>query len=718
MNMGSPEPGHWPSPLSARQVAAPGSRPSEVQVADGALFWSEGRAAEGGRVAIVRWTPEDGAVDVVPADADVRTRVNEYGGGAWRVAPGVLYASARSDGRVWAFPFGPRGALSAPQPVTAACPSDATIRYADLQLTPDGGTLLCVRERPVPGAEALQELVAIRLSDGAVNILAAGSSFVADPRVSVDGSMLCWLAWSHPDMPWDASALWVADLSANAAGLLDIDDPRVVAGGRMAPENRGGPVSVSDAAWGDDGALWFASDGLNGYWNAMVCPPGDARPGSARPVDPGPWELAQPHWVFGRTRLAPLPGGGLLCARRLGGRDHLTLLPSHASPAGLGEAVAVRLSSRDGAGRASVDVPASVGLDVAPELTQVETFAVGDGPGGGRVVAAVAMGADVAPHVRWWTVDELVAAIGGSPGPEGRAATPTDAPPGRAPAGRLMAGFGVPSGQVDLAPEWISVPQHLSFPIEHPGADAAVESAHALYCPPRNPDVGEPNEPPPLVVRIHGGPTAAAEWRYRPDVQFWTTRGFAVADVNYRGSTGYGRPYRDALKGRWGIVDVADCVTVADGLAAAGLADPERLFIRGGSAGGFTALAAVAFHDTFAAAASSYGVADLALLAAETHKFESRYLDSLVGLYPQEAERYRARSPLFHVDGIDVPVLVLQGSDDPVVPPSQADALVAALRERGVRVEERRYEGEAHGWRRADTFVDALDTEWAFFRSI
>lgn len=700
-------PGWWPSPLSAAQVAAPGSRPSEVQVADGSIFWSESRPDEDGRVAVVRWNPERGAVDVVPVDADVRTRVNEYGGGAWRAAPGVVYASLRSDVRVWAIPTDADGVAGEPRPITAECPPDAVSRYADLQLTPDGQFLVCVRERPVPGLEPVQELVAVRVSDGRVSILAAGSSFVADPRISPDGATICWLSWSHPDMPWDATTLWAADLAITGTAMLDIAEPRVVAGGRTALEAGGAPASVSDAAWGPDGALWFASDHLNGYWNAMACPPGLPEAGSGRPVGLGRWEVAQPHWVFGRCRLAPLPGGGALSARRIDGRDVLTLL---AAPPGGGQG-----------GGVAVELPAPT---LADDVTQVETFSVGSGPAGAFIVAAVVAGADSSPHVRWWHEHDLITTAAEEAGdrPEEGAGAQ------RHPDGRFLSGPGTSQGLVSLAPEWVSKPQHLAFSTEsatEAGAEAsgiqggaAVGHTFALYYPPRNPEVGDVSEPPPLVVRIHGGPTAAAEWRYRADVQFWTTRGFAVADVNYRGSTGYGRPYREALRGAWGVADVADCVTVAEGLAQRGLADPDRLFIRGGSAGGFTALAAVTFHDTFAAAASSYGIADLALLAAETHKFESRYLDGLVGPYPEQAQVYAARSPLFHVDTIDVPVLVLQGSDDPVVPPSQADALVDALRSRGGRVEERRYEGEAHGWRRAQTIIDALETELNFFLSI
>ncbi|MEZ5381831.1 MAG: prolyl oligopeptidase family serine peptidase [Microthrixaceae bacterium] len=710
MSHSSDTPGWWPSPLSSADVARPACRPTEVQVADGAIYWSEGRPAEGGRVAVVGWTPERGAWEAVPPDADVRTRVNEYGGGAWRVGGGVLYASLRADARIWAFPQSSvaghegagHGTANPARPLTAATAPDDDHRYADLQLTPDGRWLVCVRQRSVPSSEPLQELVALSTDDGSVSILAAGSDFVADPRISPDGAHLAWLTWRHPDMPWDATQLWAARLeraggAPNGPPRLDIADPRVVAGGRLAPEAGGMPVSVSDAAWGPNGALWFASDAGDGFWGAMACPPGLPECDDARPVAPGPWEVAQPHWVFGRTRIAPLPGGGALLARRAEGRDTLVAVGAPAADSAGETGVTLRQRGAAEPARSPAD-----GVPLAPEITQVETLAAGEGPAGSHTIAAVVAGLATGPQIRWWAADDLAPASGGTPG--------------ELHGGRLLRGEGrLPVGEVDLAEAWISVPQHLTFPTGDGG------ETHGLYYPPRHPDHPDHPEPscvPPLVVRIHGGPTAAAECRYRSDVQFWTTRGFAVVDVNYRGSTGYGRAYRDALKGRWGDVDVADCVAVAQGLADRGLADPDRLYIRGGSAGGFTALAAVAFHDTFAAAASSYGVADLALLAAETHKFESRYLDSLVGPYPEAAELYEARSPAFHTDGVAVPVLVLQGSDDPVVPPSQADALIAALERNGVRVEQRRYDGEAHGWRRAETIADALDAELEFFRSV
>jgi dipeptidyl aminopeptidase/acylaminoacyl peptidase len=237
-----------------------------------------------------------------------------------------------------------------------------------------------------------------------------------------------------------------------------------------------------------------------------------------------------------------------------------------------------------------------------------------------------------------------------------------------------------------------------------------------LHYPPHHPDVqGPAGERPPLIVMIHGGPTSAARVRLDLAKQFWTTRGFAVLDVNHGGSTGYGRPFRDLLRGRWGEVDVADAVAGARHLAEIEEADPARMAIRGGSAGGFTTLAALCFHDAFAAGASHYGVADLAALAAETHKFESRYLDSLVGPWPEARATYEARSPIHHTDGFSVPLLVLQGAEDEVVPPDQAEMIVAALAAKGIPHAYLLFEGEQHGFRRAESIVRALEAELWFY---
>jgi len=239
---------------------------------------------------------------------------------------------------------------------------------------------------------------------------------------------------------------------------------------------------------------------------------------------------------------------------------------------------------------------------------------------------------------------------------------------------------------------------------------------HAFYYAPKNHAYRAPGEEKaPLIVISHGGPTSSAVDALNPKVQYWTTRGFAVVDVNYGGSTGFGRAYRQQLDGQWGVVDVDDCVNAARWLADQGEVDGRRLAIRGGSAGGYTTLCALAFRDVFAVGASHFGVADAAALAGDTHKFESRYLDRLIGPYPEAEARYRERSPLFFADRISCPAILFQGLEDAVVPPDQAEEMVAALREKGVPVAYVPFEGEQHGFRKAENIKRTAEVELWFF---
>ena len=268
------------------------------------------------------------------------------------------------------------------------------------------------------------------------------------------------------------------------------------------------------------------------------------------------------------------------------------------------------------------------------------------------------------------------------------------------------------AGDPDLR-RYFSVPRHLEFPTE------GGLTAHANYYPPANPDFRPPDgEKPPLVVKCHGGPTASASTVLSLGIQYWTSRGIAVIDVDYGGSTGYGRAYRERLKGAWGIVDVDDCCNAARHAIAQGLADGGRAVITGGSAGGYTVLAALALKDVFAGGASYYGVSDVAALARDTHKFESRYLDWLIGPYPERADLYRERSPLTHADRLSRPVIFFQGSDDRVVPPNQTETMVEALRRRGIPVGYLLFEGEQHGFRRAPNIKRALDAELYFYAAL
>jgi dipeptidyl aminopeptidase/acylaminoacyl peptidase len=253
--------------------------------------------------------------------------------------------------------------------------------------------------------------------------------------------------------------------------------------------------------------------------------------------------------------------------------------------------------------------------------------------------------------------------------------------------------------------------------IEFPTGSA--EHAHAFYYPAENPLYqAPPGDLPPLLVKSHGGPTSAASTRFNLGIQYWTSRGFAVLDVNYRGSTGFGREYRDRLRREWGVADVEDCVQGASHLASKGLVDPRRMAITGGSAGGFAALCALTFHQVFSAGASYYGISDLELLAKDTHKFESRYLETLIGPYPERRDIYVARSPIHWTQKLNCPVILFQGLDDPVVPPAQAEIMVAALRQRGLPVAYLTFEGEQHGFRRAENISRCLEAELYFYSRI
>jgi dipeptidyl aminopeptidase/acylaminoacyl peptidase len=269
-----------------------------------------------------------------------------------------------------------------------------------------------------------------------------------------------------------------------------------------------------------------------------------------------------------------------------------------------------------------------------------------------------------------------------------------------------------PAADPELGSGHVSRPRRLSF-------RSAERTAHAWYYPPTNADAQPPaGERPPLLIFVHGGPTSAADPAFDLGKQFWTTRGFAVADLDYAGSTGLGRDYRRLLDGQWGEADLDDTCALADHLVAEGLADPARLAVRGGSAGGFTVLAVLARRDTFTAGVSYFGVSDLAALARDTHKFESRYLDRLVGPLPDAVDVYAARSPLSHLEGFSCPLLILQGLDDEVVPPAQSDAIVDALAERGIPHAYLSFEGEGHGFRRAENQLRCVTAELSFYGQV
>ena len=636
--------GEWPSPVTAASLVQGAAGISEV-IADAVrpwlLWWAESRPDEAGRTAVMRCDLSGReAAEVTPQGANVRTRVHEYGGGAWWPHDGSLYYVEFTDQRLR------RVDRPGAEPVllTAEPPEPRAWRFADGRVTPDGRWSVCVRERHDTGGEPANELVAVA-TDGSqrVVLLWSGADFVMTPRVSPDGSMLAWISWDHPNMPWDSTRLHVHEL-----GDAELGRELLVVG-------RDNDRSLCEPGW-DPGAAGSAPRLLvcsdhDDWWGLYAA---DLDDGALLPVVTGDFDVATPPWVFGMQRWAAA-GGTVAAAAGMPSGDHILVNGRYVAVADSSvSSLAIARSAADGV---SVLAYAGAGYGHEPE------------------VAVVRVGEDDRP--------------------ERRAVRP--------------------ARNLGLDPGVLIEPEAITFPTGPDGSAVA----HALYYPPANPAcAGPPGDRPPLLVMAHGGPTAAARRQLQLGVTYWTSRGIAVVDVDYRGSTGYGRRYRRALDGAWGIADVEDCVAAAECLADRGDVDPQRLMIRGGSAGGFTVLAALALHDTFAAGASRYGIADLEALAADTHKFESRYLDRLVGPYPEARDVYLARSPIHHLDGFGSPMIVLQGDEDEIVPPAQAEMIVEALKAKGVPVAYLLFEGEQHGFRSADNIVAALEAELAFFGRI
>ncbi len=634
--------GTWASPITAELVTRSAAALGEVRVdpATGDVWWSESRPEQAGRITLVRRGPDGATIEVLADPWSARTRVHEYGGGAWWVHDGTVWFASWADQRVHRLDPG----SDTPVPVTPEPPVAHGWRYADGVVTPDGRWVVCVREShcdPDGSAldEAVNEIVAFR-ADGSTEpvVLVAGTDFVAAPRLDASGSQLAWLVWDHPRMPWDGTELWTARVIWDAT-LPHLDVPVFRAGGA--------DESLVQPEWTPDGDLLVVSD-RDEWWNVYRV----VGVGELEPLAPIEAEVATPPWVFGQSRYVRLPDGRLVMAVTSAGRDRLVL----AAPDGT---------------IAELDTP----FTSLASLRRVADDAV----------VAIAASSDAEP---------AVVRIG--------LGTGLDEPP-------VVETLRAPR-DLGLDPSWFSTPEPISFPTTQG------RHAHGLYYPPTNPDHEAPaDDRPPLLVFIHGGPTSGARPMLQLSIQYWTSRGFAVVDVNYGGSTGYGRTFRRQLDGQWGVVDVDDCVAAAQHLVDTGRADPERLLIRGGSAGGFTTLAALAGRDTFAAGASLYGVADLMALARDTHKFESRYLDRLIGPLPQAADTYRDRSPIHHLDGFDRPLIVFQGLEDEIVPPNQAEAIVAALESRGVPVAYVPFEGEQHGFRRAENIRRVLEAELWFY---
>jgi dipeptidyl aminopeptidase/acylaminoacyl peptidase len=609
--------GSWASPISAASLAQGSIGVTSLQVMDGRLFWLENRPQEAGRMVVMTGDATERR-QLTPEGFNVRSRVHEYGGTPYTLVRGALYFVNFADQRLYRQRDG--GAPAALTP--------PGYRYADMVAAPGG--LIAVREDHSHPAEVKNTVVFLSGEAGdAGRVLFSGSDFVAYPRVSPDGRRLAWMAWDHPNMPWDDTAIYIADLAPE--GLARIE---MVAGG--------GEESAMEPQFGPDSVLYFVSD-RTGFWNLY------ARHGTrSLPIAPRAAEFAGPLWTLGQSNFVLMDDGRVVAACSDDGGDHLLVVEPAAQ---LVREIALPFAS-------------------IAALRYLDRDRVAMVAGSGRDTNAVA------------TVD-------------------------------LTTG----DAQVVYRPSPAALqPHHISMAEAITLQNPAGVPVHALFYPPTNGDFTPPaGEKPPLIVQVHGGPTGQASASFSLATQFWTSRGFALVDVDYGGSSGYGRAYRQRLNGQWGIVDVADVIATVTHLVDEGMADPNRIVIHGGSAGGFTVLAALAQSEVFKAGANFYGVADLTALARDTHKFESRYLDTLIGPYPAAKALYEARSPINHLAGFAAPLIIFQGADDKVVPPNQAHMIRDALRQRHLPVAYLEFAGEGHGFRRVETLIATKEAELYFY---
>uniref|UniRef100_UPI00312B91ED S9 family peptidase n=1 Tax=Microcoleus sp. CAWBG640 TaxID=2841653 RepID=UPI00312B91ED len=662
--------GSWKSPITSDLIVSGTVGLGQITMDGEDIYWVEARPSEAGRNVIVRRTPDGKISDVTPQPFNVRTRVHEYGGASFVVASGVVYFSHFADGCIYYQKLD-----SQPLALTPV----VNCRYADGIVDKQRNRLIFVREDHTRESEVVNTIVSINLDNGEdIQILTQGEDFYASPRLSPDGSQISWISWNHPNMPWDGTELWIAKIQPD--GYLG--DKYLVAGG---PEE-----SIFQPEWSPDGLLYFVSDKSN-WWNLYRTPLNPPLVRGEAGIEDSP--LVRPEAGIEDSPLVR-PEAGI--------EDSPLVRPE----AGIEDSPLVRGEINTEPplvrGEINTEPPLVRGAGgIEPLYEMAAEFGLPQWVFGMSTYAVVSEHKIICTYTqqgKWYlaTLDlvtkqlskidtpysdisslkaqgEKVVFLAGSP-TESSAILQLDLATSQVEVLRIASNLTLDAG-------YLSVPQSIEFPTEN-GL-----TAFGFFYPPKNQDFAAPTgEKPPLIVKSHGGPTAATSSSMNLKIQYWTSRGFAVLDVNYGGSTGYGREYRNRLQDSWGIVDVDDCANGAKYLAQRGLVDSAKMAIAGGSAGGYTTLCALTFRDVFKAGASYYGVSDLSALATDTHKFESRYLDGLIGPYPERKDLYLERSPIHAAANLSCPIIFFQGLEDKVVPPNQAEMMVEILKAKGLPV--------------------------------
>ena len=625
--------GTWPSPLNAQTLASGSIRFGEPKLTQEGIVWPESLPSEGGRTTLMyaQTSSDNNALtteQLLPAPWDIRSKVHEYGGGAYAINEQQLFFVHADDQQIY------RYALDKSSPPTRLTHSPES-RYADLVLHPSGDWLLCVREsfHTTQHEHPSASIIAISTQqENYVIEIAQGEDFYASICLAPDGQKGAFISWNHPNMPWDNTSLWEFNWPTTQP-----EEPRRLINGEETQQ------SIVQPKYSPDNQLFFVSD-LSNWWNLYRYEDN----ANLTPVIVSDSECATPQWTFGMSNWGFWDSNNVLLTE-----------------------------TKDGCW----------------SLSQYDLIS--------HKKTIISVEQTVFSHLH--CANQRATFLCGSPY---AAAAP---------------GY-ITNAQNALTASSIykqnsPINEHdISAPVSHWFNTSKNERAHLWYYAPNNQHFcGDERQLPPLIILGHGGPTGATEAALNLKIQYWTNRGFAVADVNYRGSTGFGRKYRHRLNLNWGILDVDDLCLAAEYLVNSGLAHPQQKIIKGSSAGGFSVLAALTQHNTFDAGVSLYGIADLEALAKDTHKFEARYLDQLIGQYPEAKSEYIQRSPITHINGLNCPLMVAQGLEDKVVPPSQAELIVNAAKAKGIPVEYLTFENEGHGFRQPETIIRLFEAEHAFY---
>lgn len=636
----------WKPTITPEDVFSDVVTPGEIKIVGRTIYWLEQRPAEQGRVVLVKCDESGQITDVTAKEYWIRTRVYEYGGGAYTLNNKFVYFVNFTDQRIYCQSLTKKQPL---RPLTLEKNSDRSLgKYGALELSSDGTRLVFVYEKEYVDKENENFIAVLNLTSEELReptILASGNVFYGDPKISPDGKTIVWLTWNHPKMPWDHTELIVAEFDGKH---LEIGSGQKIAGGLNA--------SVCLPKFDRFGNLYYVMDeagqekkSFKNWWN-IYC----YKNGKTEVITKELAEFGMPLWGLGQSGYSFLSSGNLICRTIAQGKANLVVVDPNKKEC------------------TSLDLP----------FTEYDSLQIN----GNDDIVFVGASPLTPPAIIKLNLESMEITI-------------------------LK-----PSTTIKISEEDLSIPQFISYPT----SDGKI--AYGYFYLPKNSKYEVPeDEKPPLIVIVHGGPTSrtSSALNLRKGIQFWTSQGYAVLDVDYRGSTGYGRDYRDALLGEWGVIDALDIKDGVNYLLKEGLVS-KKIVIRGGSAGGYAVQRALTlFPELFRAGGSYYGIGNLLTLVEEIHKFESRYLDSLLGASLAEGlEIYQERSPINHLDKLRAPMILFQGSEDKIITPEVSQEMVRALEKRGIEYEYHEYEGETHGFRRKETNVDALNREAQFYKKI